>query len=56
MECAGSAGGGWLAEPTKLVREPRLKAICKKRFLNDFPKEMMEVWSVGNEWTEDEPF
>ena len=26
------------------------------RFLDDFPKEMVEEWNVGNEWTEDDPF
>lgn len=31
--------------------------LCRpSRFLNDFPKEMVEEWSVGSEWTEDDPF
>ncbi len=31
--------------------------LCRpSRFLNDFPKEMVEEWNVGNEWVEDDPF
>jgi DNA helicase II / ATP-dependent DNA helicase PcrA len=32
--------------------------LCRpSRFLNDFPKEMVEEWSVGNEWVDhDDPF
>ena len=31
--------------------------LCRpSRFLDDFPKEMVEEWNVGNEWTEDDPF
>lgn len=31
--------------------------LCRpSRFLNDFPKELVEVWNVGNEWAEDDPF
>jgi hypothetical protein len=24
--------------------------------LEDFPKHLVEVWNVGNEWVDDEPF
>jgi len=31
--------------------------LCRpSRFLDDFPKELVETWNVGNEWTEDDPF
>lgn len=31
--------------------------LCRpSRFLNDFPKELVEEWNVGSEWTEDDPF
>jgi DNA helicase II / ATP-dependent DNA helicase PcrA len=32
--------------------------LCRpSRFLDDFPKEMVETWNVGNEWsTDDDPF
>ena len=31
--------------------------LCRpSRFLDDFPKEMVETWNVGNEWAEDDPF
>lgn len=32
--------------------------LCRpSRFLDDFPKEMVETWNVGNEWSsEDDPF
>lgn len=31
--------------------------LCRpSRFLDDFPKEMVETWNVGNEWSDDEPF
>jgi DNA helicase-2/ATP-dependent DNA helicase PcrA len=31
--------------------------LCRpSRFLDDFPKEMVETWNVGNEWHEDDPF
>lgn len=31
--------------------------LCRpSRFLADFPKEMVEEWSVGNEWSDDDPF
>ncbi|MBG7608423.1 MAG: ATP-dependent helicase [Verrucomicrobia bacterium] len=31
--------------------------LCRpSRFLDDFPKEMVETWNVGNEWKEDDPF
>ena len=32
--------------------------LCKpSRFLEDFPKEMVETWNVGNEWSsDDDPF
>lgn len=31
--------------------------LCRpSRFLDDFPKEMVEEWNVGNEWGEDDPF
>jgi len=31
--------------------------LCRpSRFLDDFPKHLVEVWNVGNEWVDDEPF
>ena len=32
--------------------------LCRpSRFLDDFPKEMVETWNVGNEWAaDDDPF
>ena len=31
--------------------------LCRpSRFLDDFPKEMVETWNVGNEWSDDDPF
>ncbi len=31
--------------------------LCRpSRFLEDFPKEMVETWNVGNEWVDDDPF
>ena len=32
--------------------------LCRpSRFLDDFPKEMVEIWNVGNEWSsDDDPF
>ncbi|MFD2257013.1 ATP-dependent helicase [Luteolibacter algae] len=31
--------------------------LCRpSRFLDDFPQDLVETWSVGNEWTEDDPF
>jgi DNA helicase-2/ATP-dependent DNA helicase PcrA len=32
--------------------------LCRpSRFLDDFPKELVETWNVGNEWTsDDDPF
>jgi hypothetical protein len=32
--------------------------LCRpSRFLDDFPKETVETWNVGNEWVaEDDPF
>lgn len=31
--------------------------FCRpSRFLEDFPSDLVETWSVGNEWGEDEPF
>ena len=31
--------------------------LCRpSRFLDDFPRELVEVWNVGNEWVDDEPF
>ncbi len=31
--------------------------LCRpSRFLEDFPKEMVETWNVGNEWSDDDPF
>jgi hypothetical protein len=31
--------------------------LCRpSRFLEDFPKHLVEVWNVGNEWVDDEPF
>jgi DNA helicase-2/ATP-dependent DNA helicase PcrA len=31
--------------------------LCRpSRFLDDFPKNLVEVWNVGNEWVDDEPF
>jgi hypothetical protein len=38
----------------KLQRRHPLPALA---FLDDFPKEMVETWNVGNEWAaEDDPF
>lgn len=31
--------------------------LCRpSRFLDDFPKELVETWNVGDEWSEDDPF
>lgn len=31
--------------------------LCRpSRFLDDFPRELVEEWNVGNEWGEDQPF
>ncbi|MFK7850851.1 MAG: ATP-dependent helicase [Akkermansiaceae bacterium] len=31
--------------------------LCRpSRFLEDFPKELVETWNVGDEWSEDDPF
>jgi DNA helicase-2/ATP-dependent DNA helicase PcrA len=31
--------------------------LCRpSRFLDDFPKEMVETWNVGSEWSDDDPF
>jgi len=31
--------------------------FCPSGFLDDFPKEMVETWNVGNEWSgDDDPF
>ena len=31
--------------------------LCRpSRFLDDFPKHLVEVWNVGNEWVDDDPF
>jgi DNA helicase-2/ATP-dependent DNA helicase PcrA len=31
--------------------------LCRpSRFLDDFPKELVEIWNVGNEWVDDDPF
>ena len=31
--------------------------LCRpSRFLDDFPKELVETWNVGNEWSEADPF
>ncbi len=31
--------------------------LCRpSRFLEDFPKDMVETWNVGSEWSDDDPF
>lgn len=31
--------------------------LCRpSRFLEDFPKELVETWDVGSEWSDDDPF
>jgi len=36
---------------------PGVIPCCPSRFLDDLPKEMVEIWNVGNEWSsDDDPF